>query len=33
MLCQLVSHAVEVVEWEIADLITQKTWTVFITLC
>lgn len=33
MLCQLVSHAVETVEWEIVDLIRQKTWTLFITLC
>lgn len=33
MLCQLVSHAVETVEWEIVDVIRQKTWTLFITLC
>lgn len=32
MLCQLVSHAVETVEWEIVDLIRQKTWTLFIRL-
>lgn len=32
MLCQLVSHAVETVEWEIVDVIRQKTWTLFIRL-